>query len=296
MPAIILDGRKTREELMPGLMERIGNLDVPPTLAIIQVGDRPDSTSFIRAKNLFARKIGVKVKHIQLPEKIQEAALRHIVQECNSDSSIQGVIVQLPLPEHINKDMIIDAIDPEKDVDALTATSVKGWLGGDKNALMPATARGIKQLLKKYGISLAGKKVTVVGRSMLVGKPIAAMCVNENATVTVCHSRTSDIMKETRNSDVIIVAAGKPKLIRSEHTKEGQVIVDVGINTAEDEGSKKPEEELPGKKMCGDVDFENVKEKVAAISPVPGGVGPMTVLALFLNLADLCSRRESDII
>lgn len=295
MPATILDGRKTREELLPELMEKIRDLPVAPTLAIIQVGDRPDSNSFIRAKNLFANKIGVKVKHIKLPEKIQEKALAHIVLECNADTSIQGVIVQLPLPEHVNKNMIIDAIDPRKDVDALTATSVKGWLGGEKNAIMPATARGIRELLERYGITLRRKKVAVVGRSMLVGKPIAAMCMSENATVTICHSRTPDLMKETRNSDVIIVAAGKPKLIRNEYTKDGQIVVDVGINTVEDESSKKPEDEIPGKKMCGDVDFENVKEKVSAISPVPGGVGPMTVLALFENLADLCSVPKRDI-
>ena len=287
MTALILDGRATRQALMLELTKKFQALPFVPTLAIIQVGDRPDSTSFIRAKRLFAAKLGVKEKHIHVSENISQAELIDIIKECNSDREIRGIIVQLPLPVAIDRDQVIDTIDPGKDVDALTAFSVKRWLEGREDALMPATARGIRQLLEFYKISLFGRKVTVIGRSMLVGKPITAMCLNENSSVTVCHSKTRELMKETRSSDVIIVAAGKPGLINGKFVKKGQIVIDVGINTI---SGAKLDEEIENTTLVGDVDFQKVSKKVAAITPVPGGVGPMTVLALFENLYDLCKN------
>jgi methylenetetrahydrofolate dehydrogenase (NADP+)/methenyltetrahydrofolate cyclohydrolase len=277
MPAIIIDGRKTREALLPGLIEKIRRLSRVPNLAIIQVGDRPDSASFIRAKKIFAEKIGVNEKHIQASENISQKELVDVVRECNADSGIHGIIVQLPLPAHIDRDAVINAINPQKDVDALTRVNVKEWSEG--RGIVPATARGIRELLSFYKISLRGKKVTVVGRSELVGKPIAAMCGNEGAVVTVCHSQTADLAAETKTADILIAAAGKPGLIRLRHVSPGQVVIDVGISR------------INGERLAGDVDFESVKNTVSAISSVPGGVGPMTVLALFENLADLCSRQ-----
>lgn len=274
--ANIIDGRKTRDALLPELTEKIKTLLKPPTLAIIQVGNRDDSNSFIKAKKSFAAKIGVLERHIQLLESISTAELVKVVQECNADKNIQGIIVQLPLPIGIDRDSVIDAIDPRKDADGLTAKNVKAWLEGREDATMPATARGIKELLAFNGIDLFGKKVTIIGRSMLVGKPIAMMCLNENATVTVCHSKSENLANETKSADIIISAAGKSKLIGKDHVKAGQIVIDVGISRG-----------VEGK-LTGDVDFDVVKDVVAAISPVPGGVGPMTVLGLFQNLVDLC--------
>jgi methylenetetrahydrofolate dehydrogenase (NADP+) / methenyltetrahydrofolate cyclohydrolase len=242
------------------------------------VGNRPDSTAFIRAKKAFAKRVGVNEKHIQVPENISQNELIDIIKKCNIDLSIHGIIIQLPLPIHIGRDTVIDAIDPKKDADGLTATNVKLWLEGREDCIMPATARGIKHLLNYYKIDLFGKHVTVVGRSMLVGKPIVAMCLNENATVTVGHSKTKHLAEETKNADVLVVAVGKPGLIDEKYVKKGQVVIDVGISRTQDN------------KLIGDVDFNSVSKKVSAITPVPGGVGPMTVFSLFENLIGLCEK------
>jgi methylenetetrahydrofolate dehydrogenase (NADP+)/methenyltetrahydrofolate cyclohydrolase len=284
MQTLILDGRKAREALMPALVERVKALSYKPTVTIIQVGDRPDSTAFIRAKKSFAGKIGVEVKHLKLTETVSQSEVIDIIKENNADKNVHGIIVQLPLPIALDRDAVIDAIHPKKDVDALTSHSVKGWIEGREDTLMPATARGIRELLGYYKIELFGKHVTVIGRSMLVGKPIITMCLNENATVTVCHSKTPDLSKETKNADILIVAAGKPGLITDKHVHKNQVVIDVGINKSTGE---KLDEEIEGTPLVGDVDFAKVSKKVAAITPVPGGVGPMTVFALFENLLDL---------
>ena len=276
MSPTILDGRKTREALMPELIARVKGLSFVPKLAIIQVGSRPDSSAYIKGKQAFASKIGIEEKLIKVDESISQSELIEIVKECNVDASIRGIIVQLPLPLTIHQDTIIDTIDPRKDVDGLTALNVKRWLEGREDAVVPATARGVHELLKHYDINLFGKKVTVIGRSMLVGKPIAAMCLAENATVSICHSKTPNLEDYTKEADVVIVAIGKPGFITGKHVKAGQVIVDVGISNS-----------VEGK-LTGDVDFEPVSKIVSAISPVPGGVGLMTVIALFENLVDLC--------
>jgi len=274
--SLLIDGRKTREALTEKLILRIKELGFVPVLAIIQVGDRPDSTAFIKAKKSFASKIGIKEKHIQLGEDISQSELNDTIKECNADSNIHGIIVQLPLPSHLDRDTTIEAIDPKKDVDALTKQSIAKWSVG--KGILPATARGIRELLSFYDISLKGKNVTVIGRSELVGKPIAIMCKNEGASVTVCHSQTPDLVPETKKADIIICAVGKPSLIQAKHLdpNKKQIVIDVGINRT-DAGT-----------LVGDVDFGGVKDMVYAISPVPGGVGPMTVLGLFENLVDIC--------
>jgi len=258
---------------MPTLIERVKaaaleKKKILPKLSIVQVGDRSDSNSYIKSKLLFARKIGVEVVHVKLPSTVSENELIRTIEGQNEDKSVTGIIVQLPLPVEINRDMVIASVDPSKDADGLTGKCLIG-------KVIPATARGVSELLSYYGIQLHDRKVVVVGRSMLVGGPITNMCRDAGAEVTVCHRGTVDLAAETRKADILIVAAGHPKLIREEHVKEGQIVIDVGI-------SKDLEE-----KIVGDVDLENVSKIVAAISPVPGGVGPMTVCALFENLLDL---------
>ena len=281
---IILDGKVVRAARKQALIERIsaratelGASSSIPCLAIIQVGSRPDSTSFIQAKKKFAAEIGVKEIHIQISETANSAEIVSHISKLNADASVHGIIVQLPLPAHIDRDAVIAAIDPEKDTDGLTPHHVNGWLEGREDAVWPATARGIREMLAHYDISLFGKKVVVIGRSMLVGKPIAAMCLNENATVTVAHSQTPDLAAVTRLADVVIVAIGKSRFIGTDHLRDGQIVVDVGINTEVADGARK---------LVGDVDYASVRDVVTAISPVPGGVGQMTVLALFENLID----------
>ncbi len=277
MPAIILSGLKARDAHIPGLQQKAKELLYVPKLAIIQVGDRPDSTSYIKAKKSFAAKIGVEIEHIHLAQDISQAEVIAYIEACNTDKKIQGIIVQVPLPGHIDRIAVIEAIDPSKDVDGLTSTNYGRLLAGNSTAIVPATARGIRELFSYYNISLAGKKVAVVGRSRLVGAPIAIVCKQAGAEVIVCHSQTPDLARETRQADVVIVAVGKPGLVGSGHIKKGAVVIDVGISKMAD-GT-----------LVGDVDFEAVKEIASALTPVPGGVGPMTVLGLFENVVDACN-------
>ena len=227
-------------------------------LTIIQAGDRSDSNSFIKAKNKFAEEIGAKTQLIKYPVSVTQEEILNTIKS----STAQGIILQLPIPEHLNKKELLDAIEPIKDVDGL-----------GRGEHIPATARGIKELLEFYKISLRDKKVVVIGRSDLVGKPIAKMCEVEGAQVTVCHRETKDIPTITKQADIVIVAIGQAKHITYQFVKPGQIIIDVGINRVA-EG------------LVGDVDFDSVAPIVGAITPVPGGVGQMTVLALFENLAD----------
>ena len=278
--AIILDGRVVRAARKQILIERIKEMIKnagAPCMAIIQIGSRGDSSAYINAKRKFAAEIGVTERHIQLPESTGEQEVLTLIDELNHDARVQGIIMQLPLPAGLNQDRIIDAIAPAKDIDGLTATNVKKWLGAEQTgAMVPATARGVKELLDFYNISFTGKKVVMVGRSLLVGKPIAALALAANATVTVCHSKTVDLPAITREADILIVAIGKARYIGPSYVKNGQVVIDIGTNTT-DAGS-----------LVGDVDFDAVKDIVGAITPVPGGVGQMTVLALFENLIDAC--------
>ncbi len=314
MYAKLLDGRIARTELKKKLADRVSAFKAEqgfsPTLAIIQVGDRPDTASYIKAKKSFGSEIGVEVRHIHLNENVSKEEIISEIDELNGDKTIGGIILQLPLPEalNINRKEIIDSIDPLKDTDGLTSSNVNGWNLATENPMFdsvgktgiiwPATARGVLELLYFYKIFVKDKRVCIVGRSELVGTPIAAMCRNQGAIVIVCHSKTIDLVKETRASDVIITAVGRPNLITAGHVHSGQAVIDVGINeVAADKsnaaGVEKLEEEIPKRKLVGDVDFEAVKSVIGnsgAITPVPGGVGPMTVLALFENLMDLCGK------
>jgi 5,10-methylene-tetrahydrofolate dehydrogenase/methenyl tetrahydrofolate cyclohydrolase len=300
MNAKILDGRIARAELKKKLTRRIvafkAKQGFVPILAIIQVGDRPDTAAYIKAKKSFGDEIGVEVRHIHLKKAASQVEVISEIGKLNKNKKVAGIILQLPLPAGIDKKIVINAIDSAKDADGLTSISVNKWNANERGAIWPATARGVCELLNFYKIRLKNKKVCVIGRSELVGTPIAAMCRGEGALVTVCHSKTTDLVKETLAADVIISAVGKPKLVTAQHVKPGQIVIDVGINEvaadrSNQTGIEKLEEEIPRRKLVGDVDFDAVTAVLGdsgAITPVPGGVGPMTVIALFENLIDLC--------
>lgn len=303
MSAKILDGRVVRDKIAENLKAQISKLGSKPKLIIVQVGDLPQSNTYIRQKILFGQKIGAIVDHVKLEKNVGEQKLRTMISKLNTDPDVNGIIIQMPIPKHIDRDKIIDAIVPEKDVDGLTSTNLKLLWEDRQEGYTPATTAGILTLLRYHNIAIAGKYVVVVGRSSLVGKPTALAFLNRNATVTVCHSETKDLKKETRGADILVVAVGKPNLITKDHVSRGQVVIDVGINIVNYKGftltqgesllkQEKPEAELPQKKLVGDIDFEKVSKIVAAITPVPGGVGPMTVASLFENLLEAFIRQN----
>src|SRR3990167_2234659 len=289
--AKILDGKIVRDKIAEKLKSEISQLKTPPKLIIIQVGDLAESNAYIRQKILFGQKIGAIVDHQKLPENISQKNLQTTISKLNTDPSVTGIIVQMPIPASLDKDTIIDSITPQKDVDGLTSVNLKLLWENRSEGHIPATTKGILTLLDYYKIPIAAKKVVVVGRSFLVGKPTALAFLNRDATVTICHKETRNLKLETRNADILVVAAGKPNLITKDHVRRGQVVVDVGINVINDRQTtnakrltQKPETEPVDRKIVGDVDFDAVSKIVSAITPVPGGVGPMTVASLFENL------------
>jgi methylenetetrahydrofolate dehydrogenase (NADP+)/methenyltetrahydrofolate cyclohydrolase len=263
---ILIDGRKAREHFLPILQARIKALSFVPKLAIIQVGDRDDSSTYIRGKKAFASKIGIDIVHEKLNENTNEQEIISSVEKFNKDKTIQGIIIQLPLPVHLDSEKIINLIDPNKDTDGLVKNT----------KYIPATARGIRELFQFYNIDLKNKKVAMLGRSKIVGKPTALMCEKEGAIVTICHKETKDIPSITQKSDIVIVAIGQPKLIDEKYFSKDVIVIDVGITRDSNEG------------LVGDVNFDKVKNIVGMITPVPGGVGQMTMLAIFENLVDVC--------
>jgi len=282
----ILDGKIVRDEIMSDLKKQIGEFKTVPNLAIIKIGDNPDSAVYVKNKIDFAKKIGVNAYIVSFPEndpvKITQEMLLFGIEKLNKDEAVNGIIIQSPLPAQLDWFEAVEKVAPEKDVDGLCSVNVKKLLANDNTGLVPATARGVLSLLNHYNISVKGKKVVVMGRSALVGKPVATLMMNNGATVTVVHSQTVDPDKITREADILIVAIGKPEHVGAEYVKEGQVVIDVGISTViNSDGTKK---------ILGDIDFDSVSPIVSAISPVPGGVGPMTVASLFQNLVESCVR------
>mgnify|MGYP001560393110 CR=1 FL=1 len=274
---LILGGRAVRESIRARLKEAFAR-QKGGALAIVQVGANEASNAYISQKKKFGIELGVQVVHAQFPEDISEPALIAEIKKLNADTSVGGIIVQLPLPTHLNKEHIQNAVALEKDVDGLAHGS----------KFTPATARAVSELLIFYGIAVAGKRVAVLGRSRLAGAPIAALLQKRGALVSVCHSKTMNTKEITRAADIIISAVGKPRFLDKLYFRndQTQVVVDVGITVVTERGVEKLEEEIPKRRLVGDVDFENVKGMVSAISPVPGGVGPMTVAALYENLLD----------
>ena len=272
--AIILDGKKLRDKIFEDLKIKLDKMPQKPTLAVILAGDNPASEIYVNNKKKTAEKLGINSVVIKYPSNVSEAELLDKIEELNNDKTVTAILVQLPLPEHIDKFKIIDAIDPKKDVDGLTPYNSGKLFTGEVPYVYPCTPKGILLILDEYNIEIEGKHVVVIGRSNLVGKPVAQMLLNRNATVTTCHSKTKNLSDITKTADILISAVGK-NVVGEKYIKNNCVVIDVGI--FRDEFGK----------LRGDVDFENVSKLASHITPVPGGVGPMTIASLMLNTVEL---------
>ena len=272
--AKIIDGKQIsqtiKDELKAECAAMLEETGVVPCLAVVQVGNDPASSVYVRNKKNACAYIGIRSLSYELPEETSQEQLLDLIAQLNADPSVNGILVQLPLPKQIDENAVIQAIDPKKDVDGFHEQNVGALQVGSKG-FVSCTPAGVVQLLKRSGIEIAGKHCVIIGRSNIVGKPAAALMLREHATVTVCHSRTKDLKAITNLADILIVAIGKPKMIDASYVKEGAVVVDVGIHRMEN------------KKLCGDVDFESVEPKASFLTPVPGGVGPMTIAMLMNN-------------
>jgi methylenetetrahydrofolate dehydrogenase (NADP+)/methenyltetrahydrofolate cyclohydrolase len=279
MPQII-DGKKISQEIKDELKVKVAQLKEQGTeiaLAVIQVGEDPASSVYVRNKKLACEYIGIKSVAYEVPESTTQEELLAIIEDCNNNPEINGILVQLPVPKHIDEDTIIRAIAPEKDVDGFHPQSVGAMTIGEPGFL-PCTPAGIIQLLKRSNVEIEGKECVIVGRSNIVGKPMALLLLRENGTVTITHSRTKDLREVTKRADILVVAIGKPKFIDETYVKEGAVVIDVGIHRNENN------------KLCGDVDYDKVAPLASAITPVPGGVGPMTIAMLMNNCVESANK------
>jgi methylenetetrahydrofolate dehydrogenase (NADP+)/methenyltetrahydrofolate cyclohydrolase len=290
MTAQIIDGKQMAAEIRAELKEEVARLKergIVPGLGVVLVGDDPASTSYVTAKGRACEEIGVYSDDHRLPAETSQDELMALVERMNGDPKINGILVQLPLPGQIDESEVLLAIDPAKDVDGFHPVSVGKMVLGEKTFL-PCTPHGVVQLLVRSGVTIEGAHVVIVGRSNIVGKPLAILLVQKNptgnATVTVCHTRTKDLIDHTRQADILIAAAGRPNTITAEMVKDGAVVVDVGVNRVDDATRKR------GYRLVGDVDFEAVKEKASKITPVPGGVGPMTITMLLYNTVESARR------
>ena len=279
---LLIDGKKISTEIKDELkvtVEELKKQGVETCLAVIQVGDDPASSIYVRNKKRACAYVGIESLSYELPEETTEDQLVKLVKELNENDNVHGILVQLPLPKHINADTIIRTISPDKDVDGFHPESV-GRLCIGEPGFVSCTPAGIIQLLKRSGIEIEGKECVVVGRSNIVGKPMSILLLRENGTVTITHSRTKDLKEVTGRADILVVAIGKPKFITADYVKEGAVVIDVGMHRNEEN------------KLCGDVDFDDIKDKVSAITPVPGGVGPMTLAMLMYNCVEAAKGQE----
>jgi len=278
--ANIIDGKaiaaKMRGRIAEGVQE-LKNKGVTPGLAVVLVGDDPASRVYVSMKEKACHEAGIFSAEYKLPAETTEAELLSLVERLNNDNRIHGILVQLPLPDHIDTDKVLEAISPLKDADGFHPYNV-GRLSIGKPLFQPCTPYGVMVMLEETGVDLNGKDVVVIGRSNIVGKPVAMMCMAQNATVTVCHSRTRDLADVVRRADVVIAAVGRPQMIKGDWIKPGAVVIDVGINR------------LDSGKLVGDVDFVSASEQAAAITPVPGGVGPMTITMLLFNTLEAARR------
>ncbi len=280
--AQIIDGKaiskKVKEELKIEV-EKLRVRGIVPKLSVVLVGDDPASKVYVRNKEKSAAQVGIESETIKLPAETTEEELVNLVKKLNTDPEVNGILVQLPLPDHISKDRIIETISPEKDADGFHPYNLGRLLAGIPS-VVPCTPNGIMRMLDEIGFELKGKNAVVIGRSVIVGKPVAQLLLSRHATVTMCHSRTRNIEFYTKNADVLVVAVGKPEIVNGEMIKEGAVVIDVGINRKEDG------------KLVGDVHFESASQVASWITPVPGGVGPMTVAMLLYNTVYLTKQQH----
>lgn len=270
----IIDGKaiakSIREEVRVGVEKLKGKTGIAPKLSVILIGDDPSSQIYVRNKEKAGEEVGIATDTHRIPASIKENQVIDLIRKLNSDKSVHGILVQLPLPENLNAEKIIEEVLPEKDVDGLHPLNLGRLLKGENPLFIPCTPQGIMELILSTGVEIKGKEAVVVGRSNIVGKPVAILLLQSHATVTICHSRTKDLGEVTRRADILVAAVGSPKIINGNMVKEGALVIDVGVNRV-------------GEKLIGDVDFEAVKEKAAYITPVPGGVGPMTIAMLLKN-------------
>lgn len=276
----LLDGKALANDILDKLSLKVNRLDTAPNLVVIQVGNDPASSVYVRNKERTAERVGINSETVKLSKHITQDQLLDLIDKYNHFTDVNGILVQLPLPGHIDEQVILEAISPMKDVDGFHPLNV-GKLNIGQKQMIPSTPAGIMELLKANHIEIEGKHVVIVGRSNIVGKPMAHLLLEENATVTVAHSRTKDLKQLTKQADILVVAVGQPELITKDYVKTGAVVIDVGINRTES-GLK------------GDVDFNSVKSEVAAITPVPGGVGPMTI-AMLMNQTYQAYCTQNDI-
>ncbi len=281
--AEIIYGSELSKKIKAGMKEKVEQIvsqgKRTPTLAVVLVGDNPASLSYVKGKDKACHEVGFGSKMITLKEETTEAELKEVIDSLNQDETVDGILVQMPLPRHLDENKIILMIDPAKDVDGLHPVNVGNlYLGLD--GFVPCTPLGIIEMIKEANVSFEGKNAVVIGRSKLVGTPVARLLMNENCTVTMCHSRTKDIEKICSEADILIAAIGKPKKVTKEWVKDGACVIDVGINRVDG-------------KLVGDVDFEDVKDKAAVITPVPKGVGPMTITMLLSNTLKAYERKEN---
>jgi len=274
--ALIIDGKKISNEIKDELklkVEKMKEEGRQVTLAVVLVGDDPASKVYVANKKKACEYIGIRSLSYELPEQTSQEELLALVEKLNNDTDVNGILVQLPLPAHIDEEVVLAAISPAKDVDGFHPLNV-GKLSIGQKGMVSCTPAGVIELLKRSGIDIEGKECVIIGRSNIVGKPMALLMLKENATVTVCHSRTKNLKEVTKRADILIVAMGKPRFINKDYVKEGAVVIDVGIHRDENN------------KLCGDVDYNDVVDHVSAITPVPGGVGPMTIAMLMKNCVE----------
>jgi methylenetetrahydrofolate dehydrogenase (NADP+)/methenyltetrahydrofolate cyclohydrolase len=290
MTAQIIDGKQVAADMRAELKEEVANLKeqgIVPGLGVILVGEDPASQSYVTAKERACEELGIYSDDNRLPAETSQGDLIALVNRMNNDPKINGILVQLPLPKGLNESEVLLAIDPDKDVDGFHPMNVGKMMVGEK-AFLPCTPHGVIQLLLRSGVEIKGAKVVIVGRSNIVGKPLANMLIQKNdkgnATVTVCHTRTKDLAHHTKQADIVIAAAGRPNTVTADMVKDDVVVIDVGVNRVEDATKKR------GYRLVGDVDFEAVKEKASFITPVPGGVGPMTITMLLYNTVESAKR------
>ena len=272
----LIDGKVISKQIKDELKEKVAAIKVEGTeicLAVIQVGNDPASSVYVGNKKKACEYIGIGSLSYELPENTTEEELLTLIEKLNADDKVNGILVQLPLPKHIDEDKVIKTISPKKDVDGFHPMSV-GALSIGRPGFVSCTPAGVIQLIKRSGIEIEGKECVVLGRSNIVGKPMSMLLLRENGTVTVCHSRTKDLKEVCKRADILVVAIGKPKMIDASYIKDGATVIDVGIHRDENN------------KLCGDVDFDSAKEVAGAITPVPGGVGPMTIAMLMANCVE----------
>ncbi|MBQ9550472.1 MAG: bifunctional methylenetetrahydrofolate dehydrogenase/methenyltetrahydrofolate cyclohydrolase FolD [Lachnospiraceae bacterium] len=271
----IIDGKAVAARVKEEIKNKIEERGIKPVLAVILVGDDPASTVYVNNKKKACEFCGIGSKSYELPSETTEEELLKLIDRLNKDKEINGILVQLPVPKHIDPDKVIEAISPTKDVDGFSTQSAGALMVG-KKGFVPCTPAGVIELLHSYNVEISGKNCVVMGRSNIVGKPMAMLMLRENATVTVTHTKTKDIKEITKRADILIAAVGKPRMIDQSYIKDGAVIIDVGIHRLDPA-------ENNGKKLCGDVDYDSVYDKASLITPVPGGVGPMTIAMLMKN-------------